>query len=324
MAEIVLCTGSKVAVRGAGSTLTVGATSLTTRSYVVDDFDLVIELIPRFQRWNGNLGLYRPAGKGDTHTIIEEGQQFFSNEEDLYQWIAWARRWGGELHYTSDGLLLRWQARHRGAEEAGPERSLNVDVVQLMLRGRKPHGLSGADDAAFTITNAKSGCVVGAAMHSTYVASDPARTAGRAYSGWARDVMKAHGMILRHRSKIALRMGVPHGPVDHGARRRLEVTTGGSRLSCRWIARARSSSSSTDCAPGTPAAHDFVAPSCRTKNSPESGPFVSREKSNDFSSGESKGPISVPLALISAPSLRLSDQPSGVKLAIRRSRRPSR
>ena len=169
MAEIVLCTGSKVAVRGAGSTLTVGSTSLTTRSYVVDDFDLVIELIPRFQRWNGNLGIYRPAGQGDTHTIIEEGQQFFSNEEDLYQWIAWARRWGGELRYTSNGLLMRWQARHRGAEEAGPKRSLNVDVVQLMLRGRKPHGLQGADDAAFTITNAKSGCVVGAAMHSTYV-----------------------------------------------------------------------------------------------------------------------------------------------------------
>jgi hypothetical protein len=192
MAEIVLCTGSKVAVRGAGSTLTAGATSLTTRSYVVDDFDLVIELIPRFQRWNGNLGLYRPAGKGDTHTILEEGQQFFSNEEDLYQWIAWARRWGGELRYTSDGLLMRWQVRHRGAEEIGPKRSLNVDVVQLMLRGRKPHALQGADDAAFTITNAKSGCVVGAAMHSTYVASEPARIAGRAYSGWARDVMKAH------------------------------------------------------------------------------------------------------------------------------------
>lgn len=192
MAEIVLCTGSKVAVRGAGSLLTVGATSLTTRTYVVDDFDLVIELIPRFQRWNGNLGLYRPAGKGDTHTIIEEGQQFFSNEEDLYQWIAWARRWGGELRYTADGLLMRWQVRHRSADEVGPKRALNVDVVQLMLRGRKPQGLRGADDAAFTIANAKGGCVVGAAMHSTYVASDPATMGGRAYSGWARDVMKAH------------------------------------------------------------------------------------------------------------------------------------
>jgi len=192
MAEIVLCTGSKVAVHGSGSVLTVGATSLTTRTYVVDDFDLVIELIPRIQRWNGNLGLYRPAGKGDTHTVLEEGQQFFSNEEDLYQWIAWARRWGGEMHYTSDGLLMRWQVRHRGADEIGPKRALNVDVVQLMLRGRKPQGLKGADDAAFTVTNANSGCVVGAAMHSTYVASDPAMISGRAYSGWALDVMRAH------------------------------------------------------------------------------------------------------------------------------------
>ena len=194
MAEIVLCTGSKVAVRGAGSTLTVGATSLTTRSYVVDDFDLVIELIPRIQRWNGNLGLYRPSGKGDTHAVLEEGQQFFANEEDLYQWIEWARRWGGELHYTSDGLLMHWSMRHRGANEAGPKRSLNVDTVQLMLKGRKPQGLQGAYDGAFTITDGKSGCVVGAAMHSEFVASNPATIEGRAYSGWARDVMQAHGI----------------------------------------------------------------------------------------------------------------------------------
>jgi hypothetical protein len=194
-AEIVLCPGSSVTVIGESGALTVRATSLTTRAYQVEDFDFAVDLIPRWQRWNGNLGLYRPAGGGDTHTVLEEGQQFFSNEDELYEWIEWAKRWGGELHYTADGLLMRWATRHRGPSETGPRRSLSVDVVQLMLRGKKPKALGGADDAPFTIRNpAQGGCTVGAAMHSRFVASGPATVGGRAYSGWALDVMKAHGI----------------------------------------------------------------------------------------------------------------------------------
>jgi hypothetical protein len=194
-AEIVLCPGSSVTVLGESSALTVRATSLTTRVYQVEDFDFATDLIPRWQRWNGNLGIYRPAGKGDTHAVLEEGQQFFSNEDELYDWVEWAKRWGGELHYTSDGLLMRWSTRHREPAEEGPRRSLTVDVVQLMLRGRKPEGLGGADDAAFTVRNpARGGCTVGAAMHSGFVASEPATVGGRAYAGWALDVMKAHGI----------------------------------------------------------------------------------------------------------------------------------
>lgn len=192
-AEIVLCPGSSVTVMGATGALTVRAKSLTTRVYQVEDFDFATDLIPRWRRWNGNRGLYRPAGGGDTHTVLEEGQQFFSNVEELYDWIEWAKRWGGELHYTSDGLLMRWMASHRGPGQQGPRRSLSVDVVQLMLRGERPAGLEGADDAAFTVREPERGhCRVGAAMHSDFVASEPATIGGRAYSGWALDVMEAH------------------------------------------------------------------------------------------------------------------------------------
>ena len=193
-AEIVLCKGSAVTVRGEASVLTVGASSLTTRSYRVDGFDFAVDLIPRWTRWNGNLGIYRPSGKGDTHTVLEEGQQFFANEEELYQWIDWARQWPGELRYTSDGLLMRWHYGRRGPRGEGPERFLNVDVAQLMLRGRKPERLEGASDGAFTIENPQSGCIVGEAMHSSFVAGEPATLRGRAYAGWALDVMKAHGI----------------------------------------------------------------------------------------------------------------------------------
>ena len=193
-AEIVLCTASTVTVRGDHSVLTVGASSLTTRSYHVDGFDFAVDLIPRWTRWNGNLGIYRPAGDGDTHTVLEEGQQFFANEEELYQWIDWAKRWPGELAYKSDGLLMRWNFGYRAPEAEGPERFLSVDVVQLMLRGEKPRGLRGANDVAFSIDNPSKRCVVGAAMHSSFVASEPAMLGNRAYAGWVLDVMKAHGI----------------------------------------------------------------------------------------------------------------------------------
>jgi hypothetical protein len=193
-AEIVLCKGSRVTVRGARSVLTVGASSLTTRSYQVDGFDFAVELIPRWQRWNGNLGIYRPSAAGGTHRVLEEGQQFFANEEELYQWIDWARQWPGELRYTSDGLLMHWNFGRRDPGGAAPQRFLSVDVAQLMLRGHKPAALEGADDAAFTIADSGRDCVVGAAMHSRFVASEPALLGGRAYAGWARDVMKSHGL----------------------------------------------------------------------------------------------------------------------------------
>jgi hypothetical protein len=194
-AEIVLCPDSSVTVSGARAALTVRATSLTTRAYRVEDFDFTADLIPRWQRWNGNHGIYRPAAGGDTHAVLEEGQQFFSSEEELYDWIEWAKRWGGELHYTSDGLLVHWATRRRGEGEEGPRRSLSVDVVQLMLDGRKPRGLGGADDASFVIRHpARGPCRVGAAMRSHFVASAPATVGGREYAGWALDVMKAHGI----------------------------------------------------------------------------------------------------------------------------------
>jgi len=193
-AEIVLCKGSTVTVRGDSSVLTVGASSLTTRSYHVDGFDFAVELIPRWERWNGNLGIYRPSGSGDTHLVLEEGQQFFANEEELYQWIDWAKQWAGELEYKSDGLLMRWNFGERVPEAEGPKRFLSVDIAQLMLRGEKPAGLRGANDAAFTIENPAKDCTVGAAMHSSFVASEPGSIGDRAYAGWALDVMKAHGI----------------------------------------------------------------------------------------------------------------------------------
>jgi hypothetical protein len=49
----------------------------------------------------------------------------------------------------------------------------------------------------------------------------------------------------------------------------------------------------------------------RRKNSPESGPFVSRANSSERPLGEKSGPISVPFALTSGPSFTRGRKPSG-------------
>jgi hypothetical protein len=45
-----------------------------------------------------------PAIRQRQHTPrARGGQQFFANEEEMYQWIDWAKQWAGELEYKSDG-----------------------------------------------------------------------------------------------------------------------------------------------------------------------------------------------------------------------------
>ena len=73
-------------------------------------------------------------------------------------------------------------------------------------------------------------------------------------------------------------------------------------------APARSSPFSTERVPGSPAATTAGA-AVPDEEFLESGTFVSREKRIEFPSGENNGPISVPLALMSALIFCLADQP---------------
>jgi hypothetical protein len=73
---------------------------------------------------------------------------------------------------------MHWNFGDRDPAGKGLERFLSVDVVQLMLRGEKARGLQGASDSAFAIENPNANCTIGEAMHSDFVASEPATIRG--------------------------------------------------------------------------------------------------------------------------------------------------
>jgi hypothetical protein len=204
--ESVLCPGSTLTVNGEHHSISIAAPSTLVRTYAADGVRETVELIPRDRRWNGSLGLYIPSGIGSTHIVAEEGIQFFSTSEDLQQWIEWNRSVGGQLRYTSDGLFVRWTVSHAADKDSGPKHSLAVSVFQLLLDGEKPDNLTGARPEAFSLSIPDSACTIGNPRNSTFVASEPATIGGRAYSGWALDVMKAHDITAEEVEQV-----VEHG-----------------------------------------------------------------------------------------------------------------
>lgn len=106
---------------------------------------------PRNSRWLGSKGIYRPTGDRDMHAVLEEGQQHFHSEEEVYHWLEWQKN-RKNLVYTSDGLVVGWY------EEIGKSDGFNALIVvvwQIYVQGKKPGQLKGAQDEKVIIRNRK-------------------------------------------------------------------------------------------------------------------------------------------------------------------------
>lgn len=192
--EIVMCPGSSIDASFGDRRLLVDAVGPATRRYRIAGYDETAKLIRRKTRWNGSLGIYRPTGIGKLHLILEESLLFFYSEEELYYWLNWKKHFGGHFYYTSDGLLASWSLMVPASDPTSPYRALRVDVHQLLLKGKKPENLAGAQNEAFLIKNPSTNCTVGDPRNSSFVASPPQVVSGRRYSGWAIDIMRVHNI----------------------------------------------------------------------------------------------------------------------------------
>jgi len=192
--EIVMCPGSSIDVAAADRSLSINAVGETTRRYRIAEFDETAKLIPRTTRFNGSLGIYRPSGVGALHLNVEESLLFFDTEEDLKYWLRWAKDfYGGQFYYTSDGLVVFWELTFPPPNViTSTVGALSVDVRQVLLKGKKPENLPGAQDGAFRINNPSTDCTIGDTRNSSFIASSSQVIAGRRYSGWAIDIMRAH------------------------------------------------------------------------------------------------------------------------------------
>jgi hypothetical protein len=152
--EVVLNPGMKLTAKTPNGALTILAGRGTRRIYRGDGWEKSLLLVARKSRWYGSLGLYDPAESYSPYgcLLVEEGRQHFSTEAEAAGWLRRRSREAGDekekLLFTNDGLVLRYSP---GPVPGTRVPTAQVDLTQLYVGGRRPHGLPGADDEAIRI-----------------------------------------------------------------------------------------------------------------------------------------------------------------------------
>jgi hypothetical protein len=143
--EAVMSEGMTIDVTCVSGSMKIEAGKKYVRTYSWNGKIKTFSLYPRSKRWDGSKGLHRPSGDREMHVVLEEGQQHFSSQEEIYPWLCWqnygCRR---DLWYTSDGLVVAWEEQQHPVIKKYS--ALSVEVWQLYVNGNKPQGLKGASD----------------------------------------------------------------------------------------------------------------------------------------------------------------------------------
>lgn len=150
--EMVIPVGATVTAVNANGKMLITATSITRRRYRWDDRDGSYALIPRIHRWYGSLGLYVSSapmqGPGwSIDGVLTEYQIHFADALSAGRWLTAGAESPERLVWNSTGLAVAFQ-------ELPSRGQLDVDVLQVCIRGKKPQHLSGADDRSISITGA--------------------------------------------------------------------------------------------------------------------------------------------------------------------------
>jgi hypothetical protein len=135
----------RVHARTSKGEITITASEANKRTFEWDGCKKNVSLWSRDEPWHGMDGLYYP-GPGRTwwfgcdgvdRAVIEESKIFFDDESGFIEYIH--RHKDPPYVYRNDGLVVGFGVY--------PKRdSLNVDVFQAYVGGRKPKHLNGADD----------------------------------------------------------------------------------------------------------------------------------------------------------------------------------
>jgi hypothetical protein len=165
--EMVLTEGATVTVNplankqapypGGGSlpftgALMIRAGSGFTRFYTWDGETRSVDLWPRDKRWYGSFGAYYPgpgshwrSNHGITRGTLQEGQMHFDTVEDAQKWLA-------DMPcavYTHEGLVVDF------SKNSGGGGTLNVDVWQVFVRGKRPAMLKDSHDELISVSGWK-------------------------------------------------------------------------------------------------------------------------------------------------------------------------
>ena len=152
--ELVLQSGMSISAETLSGTITVTANDELKRTYTWDGESRSVVLWPRRERFYGNLGAYYPGPgnhwrdhHGITRGVLQEGQQHFDNVEKALAWIHEPSHEQRSV-YRDDGLFILFA-------KVPERRQINVDVIQIIIGGRKPTHLPGSQNEKIKVTNSK-------------------------------------------------------------------------------------------------------------------------------------------------------------------------
>ena len=143
--EMVIPIGDTVSAINPNGKIVVTAKSTTFRRYRWDDGDATSGLNPRPRRWYGSLGIYKVRNMFFGQSAnFEEAQIHFPDERSALRWLTAGQDPPLNVVWNKSGLMV-------GFDHTPAFNQIDVDVMQVCIRGRKPNHLSGAVDGV-TIT----------------------------------------------------------------------------------------------------------------------------------------------------------------------------
>lgn len=143
--ELVMSEGDTIVATTDAGKIGILAGAGLKRSYTWEGATRTAELLPREERWDGSFGAYFPGPgehwknhNGITRGVLQEGQQHFKDKKAALEWLATRQKWYPTV-FTNSGLAVSFG-------KVAERRQIDVEVWQIMIEGKPPKGLKGADD----------------------------------------------------------------------------------------------------------------------------------------------------------------------------------
>jgi hypothetical protein len=166
--EAVMVEGMSISFTNSHGSITVTAGKGFERRYTWAGDTRTVIMYPRKKRWYGSLGMYNPGAyiKGEVEQwkehdgikryVVEEGQRHFTNTTEA---VEWTRRGSGDPDnldyiYNDTGLVVGMDKQPRSLEERKKidfPGTLEVDVWQIYINGKKPQKLDGSKNKDITV-----------------------------------------------------------------------------------------------------------------------------------------------------------------------------
>lgn len=161
--QVVMPKGSTIQATTQEGVMTIKAGEDYLRTFEWDGVSRSAKMKARAKPWYGNLGIYCPGESGMwrkhhgiSRVVYAEYRIFFATRSEAERYIS--KQWGRRIKNYSDasddlpagvwndqGLLVRW-SRKPDAEYLG------VTVVQVIVAGKIPNGLSDSQNGNLIVT----------------------------------------------------------------------------------------------------------------------------------------------------------------------------